>query len=138
MQAFDIAIQGTSYDHPEDSKTSITIKNKDTKRSKIIHSCDFAVIYFPKLEDDEDTYFKYVHNAKRNGQGPYTWEIRNCSKNIDYKLDWLKENIDCYWEAVKEEYLKVKRANHDPNKHSFQLYYEAINNLFNGYGGYSE
>lgn len=133
LNAFDQAICGTEFDHPENSTTSITIKVKDTKNSRIIHSCDFAVIYYPELEDDEYPYFKYIRNNKKKGQSNYSWEKRNFSVNIDYKFEWLKENIEGYWEAIKEEYLKVKNSNKDPNKHSFQLYFETINNLFNNY-----
>lgn len=136
MQAFDEAIKGTKYDHPEDSTTSITLKVKDTRNSRIVHSCDFAIIYYPELEEGEDEYFKYIRNNKKNGQSHYTWEVRNCSRNVDFKLEWLKENIDNYWDVIKEEYLKVKNANNNPNKHSFQLFFETINNLFNAYGGY--
>ena len=136
LLAFDEAIKGTSYDHPENSTTSITIKTKDTKHSKILHSCDFAIIYYPLLEEDEAPYFKYIRNDKKNGEYHYSWQVRNCSRNVDYKLEWLKENVHNYWEAIKQEYLKVKNANRNPNKHSFQLYFETINNLFNAYGGY--
>lgn len=136
LLAFDKAVKGTKYDHPENSTTSITIKVKDKKNSKVLHSCDFAIIYYPELQENETEYFKYIRNNKVNGENHYTWEIRNCSKNIDYKLEFLKQNLDNYWDAVKEEYLKVKESNKNPDKHSFQLYFEAINNLFNSYGGY--
>ncbi len=135
LDAFDEAIIGTNYDHPENSTTSITLKVKDAKNSRIIHSVDFAIIYYPELDDDEEEYFKYIRNNKRNWENNYTWEVRKCSKSIDYKLEWLKDNLDNYWSEVKDEYIKLKDANRDPNKHSFQLYYEAINNLFNSYGG---
>ena len=133
MDAFDKAIAGTIYSHPEDSKTAITIKVKDNKKSGIKYSCDFAIIYYPELDDDEEPYFKYIRNAKKGGNGPYTWEIRKCSRNIDEKLIWLKNNVDDYWNQIRREYLKVKNANRDPDKHSFQLYYETINNLYNTY-----
>ncbi len=33
------------YDYCEDSTRVLTIKVKDTKRSRIIHSCDFCIVY---------------------------------------------------------------------------------------------
>ena len=36
-------------------------------------------------------------------------------------------------DVSKEEYLKLKNNNKDPNKHSFQLFYETINNVYNHY-----
>lgn len=129
MKAFNEAVKNTKYDFPEDSKTAITIKVKDTKNCKIIHSCDFAIIYYPN--DDDSNYFKYVRHDKKNNV--YTWEIRNCSRYYDDNINWLKENVENYWKLIKDEYLKVKNSNRDINKHSFQLYLEAINNLVNHY-----
>lgn len=129
MNAFNEAVKGTRYDCPEDSTTAITIKVKDKKHSKIIHSCDFAIVYYPDLEEEEESYFKYVRHDKQRDK--YTWEIRNCSKNYDNKIEWLKENVDGYWEEIKDEYLKVKEANQNSDKHSFQLYFEAVNNVYN-------
>lgn len=126
INAFRKVVKDTAYSDPENSTTSITIKVKDRKNSKIIHSCDFAVIYYPN--DEDYNYYKYIRFNKPTN---YTWEIRNISKNIDYKLDWLKENVDNYWNILKEHYLNLKNINQDENKHSFQLYYETINNLYN-------
>jgi len=127
LKAFDEAIKGTMFDNPEDSTTSITIKVKDRAKSRIIRSCDFAVIYYPN--DEEYSYFKYVRFNKKAGN--YTWEVRKSSYQAEEKLDWLKENVEGYWYEIKTEYEKLKNANKDPNKHSFQLYFESINNVFN-------
>lgn len=135
MKAFNEAVKGTRYDYPEDSTTAITIKVKDTKHSKIIHSCDFAIIHYPDLEEDEDSYFMYVKHEKQRDK--YTWEIRDCSKNYDAKIEWLKDNVNGYWDEIKDEYLKIKEANNNPNKHSFQLYFEAVSNVFNYYYNYA-
>ena len=35
------------------------------------------------------------------------------------------------WNEIREEYLKIKNANKDLNKHSFSLYLEAVNNVYN-------
>lgn len=128
IKAFRQVVKGTKYSDPEDSTTSITIKVKDVKNSKIIHSCDFAIIYYP--DDEQYDYYKYIRFNKPTN---YTWEIRNISKNIDVKLDWLKHNVPNYWNLIKEKYLYLKNTNKDKNKHSFQLYYETINNLYNEY-----
>lgn len=126
INAFREVVKDTEYSDPENSTTSITIKVKDRKNSKIIHSCDFAVIYYPN--DAEDNHYKYI---RFNKPTHYTWEIRNISKNIDDKLYWLKENVKNYWNILKEHYLNLKNINQDENKHSFQLYYETINNIYN-------
>ena len=59
--------------------------------------------------------------------------MRKYTKNYHAKLDWLKDNVDGYWDEIKEEYLKLKNNNKDSNKHSFQLFYETINNVYNHY-----
>lgn len=129
IDAFKEAVKGTLYSTPENSKTAITIKVKDKKHSIILHSCDFAVVY--KLKNSGDTFYKFIRFNKSNNS--YSWEIRNLSKNVDDKLKWLKQNIDDYWLIIKEEYLKVKNSNDDLDKHSFQLFYESVNNVFNSF-----
>ena len=120
-KALDQAIKGTKYDHPNNSAVAITIKVKDTKHSKIIHSCDFAVVYYPDNETDEHMYSRL--NLK----------TRNYSKDYHGKLEWLKINIPNYWSEIKDEYLKLKDANNDINKKSFQLFFETVNNVYNRY-----
>lgn len=120
------AVEGTEYDYPQDSKVAITIKAKDTKHSKIIHSCDFAVVYYPDENSDEHKYVKLdLSNNK------YSWETRKYSKDYHIKLDWLKNNVGNYWDEIKKEYLKLKNNNNDINKRSFQLFYETVNNVYN-------
>lgn len=130
IKAFRKAVKGTSYSDPENSTTSITIKVKNTEKSKIEHSCDFVIIYYPN--DSDENYFKYVRFDKKQNQ--YIWAIRDISYDIDEKYEWIKDNIDDYWNELKYDYyLELKNNNKDPNKHSFQLYHEAINNMFNDY-----
>ena len=127
-KALDKAIQGTQYDHPQNSSVAITIKVKDTKKSKILHSCDFAVVYYP------DGVFEGHKYAKLDLQtSKCVWETRQYTKNYHNKLNWLKENVNGYWEEIKEEYIKLKDNNNDTNKHSFQLFYEAVSNVYNRY-----
>lgn len=127
LNAFREAVKGTSFSDPEDSTSVITIKAKDKTKSRILYSADFAVIYYEN--DNNDRYYKYI---RRTGN-QYTWEIRELSRNIDAKYNWLKENVEDYWDDIKEEYLKVKNSNQIKDKHSYVLYMEAINNLYNHY-----
>lgn len=131
--ALEQAIKNTKYNKVSDTKCGLRIKVIDYENSKILHSCDFSVIYYPDIEDNgsenEDNFYKYARLDKSTSN--ITWEIRNISRNYDDKLEWLKENINGYWDIVKEEYLLVKNSNRDENKHSFQLYLEAVCNVFN-------
>lgn len=127
-KALDKAIEGTQYDHPQNSSVAVTIKVKDVKQSRIRHSCDFAIVYYPGNKDDGYKFAKL--NLKTN---QITWEMREHTKQYRSKLDWLRENVNGYWNRIMDEYLRLKNSNNDPNKHSFQLFYEALNNVFNRY-----
>ena len=83
MRAFSKSLKDTKYGEPEDSTSSITIKVVDKKHSKIIRSCDFAIIYY--LDDDDlDNGYRYIKNWKKNNR--YSFEDRVLSQNADCKL----------------------------------------------------
>ena len=121
--AVNYAVKGTAYKCPEDSTTVLTIKVVSKKQSKIAHSCDFAIIYYP-YEDADDGYF-YLKNWK---DGRYSFEFRQLSEGTDSKLDELKQHSD-WWDRIKAEYKKLKN-NNKQNKRSFVLYLESLNNVY--------
>jgi hypothetical protein len=127
MNVFREAVKNTLYKDPTDSTSVITIKVVDQKKNSIIHSCDFAIIYYP--EQDDSHYYKYVKHNKRVQN--YTWEERELSKFVDEKKDWIIDNN--HWQDVRDEYLKLKNNNNDSEKKSFSLYHEAVHNVFNWY-----
>lgn len=125
MRAFSMALKGTKYEEPENSTTSITAKVVDKKHSKIIISCDFAIIYYP---DDLDKGYMYIKNWKKNNR--YSFEERCLSKNADYKLQKILK-YEQGWNFIRDEYIKLKNHNKDLNKKSFILYLESIHNVYN-------
>ena len=125
MKAFKSALHGTKYKPPEDSTSVLTIKVVDTANSRIIHSCDLAIIYYP--ESDNDGEYKYLYNKKN---GAYSFETRPESRGNERKIDVIK-NHPGGWNLVRDEYLKVKNNNRDPDKRSHVLYLEAVNNVYN-------
>ena len=51
-----------------------------------------------------------------------------------YDIDEKLETILSYengWNLIRDEYIKLKKANKDINKRSFVLYLESINNVYN-------
>lgn len=126
FNAFQQAIKGTRFNRIENSTSVITIKQVDRTNSNVIVGCDFSVVFYPN--DDESGYYKYVRYNKK--QQNYTWEIRNVSRYNDDKLNWLQENYSNIWNDIKDEYIKLKN-NNSQNKHSFILFHEAINNIYN-------
>lgn len=62
----------------------------------------------------------------------YFWNEASHSHDIKEKADCIKESGN--WEAVRQEYLRLKNTyltRNDYNHPSFVCYIEAVNNLFN-------
>lgn len=123
--ALKIALKGTEYSFPKDSTSSITIKVVDKGKKKIEHSCDFAIIYYG-AKDGYDGYY-YLRNNKP--QQSYQFVFRTSNSDIDEKVQEIIE--DDGWPYIEEEYLLLKNINEGNNKHSFSLYTEAVNNVYN-------
>lgn len=114
----------------EDSKTAITIKLVDRKNSKIIHSCDIGIVR-NSIDRNSDEFQEIIVRDKNYQFPVYKWNRRPHSKNYSYKL----RNIEAagIWQELRDEYLKLKNNNKDKDKKSFQLFIEAINNVYNHY-----
>lgn len=69
--AFNKIVHCYGYDNAEDSTRVLTIKVKDRKNSRILHSCDFAIVN-DYIDDDESERQEYIHFNKR--QNTYSWE----------------------------------------------------------------
>lgn len=119
-------MKGTPYSSPKDSTSAITIKVIDKKRKKIIRSCDFAIIY---CEDcDVNNGYYYLRNNKK--QNAFVFVFRSINSGIEEKVhDILGE--DGGWAYISEEYRKLKDINEGSGKHSYSLYAEAVNNVYN-------
>ena len=126
MEALKLALRGTKYSVCENSTSVITIKVVDRKKSKIEHSCDFAIIYYPKNE----IFDGYYYLKRLKSLNCYCFEKRSVASRVDEKLEYILK-YDNGWNRIKEEYLKLKNSNNDPDKHSFALYLEAVNNVYN-------
>lgn len=124
-------VEDTIFDYPENSRSAITIKVKDTKNSKIVHSVDFGIIYYPNEEAFNG--YKYIKTIKTDSEIIYVWEKRLLSNYLDEKIDWLKENVENYRAEVRKEYLYLKNLKANKAKRSFSIYLETINNIFNSF-----
>lgn len=125
MTAFNVALQGTKYSFPQDSTSSITIKVYDKGKTKIEHSCDFAIVYYGNNEGVDGYYFLRHYKPQQSYQ--FAFRPSNCG--IDEKVQ--KIIADDGWPYIKEEYLLLKNINEGKGKHSFSLYAEAVNNVYN-------
>lgn len=122
-------MQKFGYSKIENSTSVITIKAIDRKNSKIKHRCDFAIVF--TCNDGQRQYIRY--NKKTNA---YSWEYRGGNYDIDDKLKWLSSNN--LMSELRKRYLYYKNRNNNPNKRSRTIFTEAVNDLCNEKGYYSE
>lgn len=115
------------YKNCEDSTRVLTIKKVDTSHSRIIHSCDFAIVY-----NCGDGRQQYIRFNKDNNY--YFWEYQGKGfVGLEKKMDWLKrENL---WSELQDYYIYKKNCNDNPDKHSRSIFAESINEMCqkNGY-----
>ena len=109
------------YKHCEDSTRVLTIKKVNTIASRIIHSCDFAIVY-----NCNDGRQQYIRFNKENCY--YSWEYQGKGfKDLDGKIEWLKSNGR--WNELKEYYIEKKNRNDNPEKHSRSILAETIHEM---------
>ena len=115
------------YKNCEDSTRVLTIKKVDTSHSRIIHSCDFAIVY-----NCGDGRQQYIRFNKDNNY--YFWEYQGKGfVGLEKKMDWLKrENL---WGDLQDYYIYKKNCNDNPDKRSRSIFAESINEMCqkNGY-----
>lgn len=124
MNGFNKAIRAYykfPYNCCEDSTRVFTIKMIDYKDSKILHSCDFAVVY--DCSDGRQQYIRY-----NKSQNSYYWEYQ---PNGYYKLSEYEKIIKKKgkWNEARDVYLEKK--NIDAHKKSRSIYAETINEIYN-------
>lgn len=122
------------YDYPEGSTRVLTIKVKDRTNSRILYSCDFAIVNNYEDEDGYDCQ-EYIRYNKR--QNSYVW----CGQPNGYymlpeKIEWIKDNQ--LWNALREWYIYKKNHNEDPNMHSRTIFANSVQEICQKYGYYVE
>jgi hypothetical protein len=100
---------------------------RDRKNSRILHSCDFAIVY-----DCDNVRQQYIHYNKE--QQSYYWEYQPKGfYMLPDKIKWIKDND--LWQDVKDLYLEKKNMNNDFNKKSRSIFAETIAEVFHNNGG---
>ena len=126
-EALNQAARQYGYDYCEDSTRVLTIKVKDRKNKRILHSCDFAIVY--NCEDGQQLYIRY--NKDRQN---YTWEYQGKGfAGLREKVEWLSEPPSLKKE-FRDYYLDKKNKNNNKDKHSRSLFAEAVNEMCKKYG----
>ena len=115
------------YDYTEDSTRVLTIKVKDRTNSRILHRCDFCIIY--ECGNGRQQYIRY--NKKQNS---YSWEYQQKGHmELPSKIEWIKKHR--LWQQVRENYIDRKNINADDSKKSRSIFAETIHQICqqNGY-----
>lgn len=95
-EAFNRVARNYGFSYCEDSTSVLTIKHKDHRRSRVLHSCDFAIVY--NCEEGQ----QYIRYNKR--PNTYTWEFQKQPyRNLERKAEILKEQN--LWDEVLAVYL---------------------------------
>ena len=111
-----------SYDYCEDSTRVITIKFKDIKNSKILHSCDFAIIYNCATGAQQYIYYNKLTQT-------YSWEYQSQQfYQLHKKIDLIKQYK--LWQDVRILYLHKKCTNTNPNNKSRSIFAQTINEIY--------
>ena len=125
-RAIDKVAPKYGYSPCEDSTRVLTIKKIDHERSKIIHSCDIAIVNnFTNDNGEEDQ--EYIRFEKKQNQ--YVWALQpRAFVSLPEKIEALKEND--LWNETREYYIQKKNENTDSHKHSRSIFAETINEMY--------
>ena len=108
------------FDYCEDSTSSITIKKKITKQSKIEFSYDIIIM---------DLYEDASYILRKNGSGQYVWNP--LPDFTSFEDDYRQIEGADMWEDLRQCYYdkKIAKNNGSPkykDKKSFQLLHQAV------------
>lgn len=119
------------YAPPNDLTRVLKIKMNDIKKSRIIHSCDFAIVnnYIEKGYKCQE-YIRFNKQHKR-----YMW----CKQSEGYhmlkeKIYWIKDNG--LWNDVRDLYIEKKNENDNPDLHSRTILAITVHEICQRYGYY--
>ena len=148
-KAFNIVLRKHGWRDCEDSKSSLTTKKHYFPRiSDTEFSMDVCIVY----EDEDGNFYRLIHKKTGNTNvnnivyaasiypgvvtrrpvNEYYWNMAPNSRNIKFKVDYIKSNGK--WKLVREQYKKIKNkylTQNDHNHPSFICYIEAVNNVYN-------
>ena len=126
MNGFNAYARYFEYDYCEDSKRVITIKVKDSGNSRILHSCDFAIVN-DYVDDNGYEKQEYIHFNKK--QNTYEWQEQpDGFYGLPEKIQWIKD--EGLWQEVRDRYLENKNSNLAFTKKSRSIFAETVAQVF--------
>lgn len=130
IQALNQTARRYGYDYAEDSTRVITLKFKDRRNARILHSCDFAIVR-NYTDEKGRAHREYIHFSKK--QNRCFWKQRSGPQNkLLQKAQWLKDHG--YYEEMRKLYLEKKNHDLGLRKRSRSLYAEAVHETCQKHG----
>lgn len=112
------------FNRIEESTRVITLKKVDVWNSKVLHSCDIALVN--DYEDESGYHQEYIRFYKKAHS--FSWEEQPAPYYLEEKVAAIKSAKR--WDEVLDVYLDKKNNNDNPNKKSRALYAEAVNEVY--------
>ena len=132
QKKFDETLIKVGWDNCQDSTSALTTDNYYFKKGNHTEfSIDLCII----TVDQNGSWYRLIH--EKTGfvsMDRYYWNEAPKSKGLTERVEWLKAN-DC-WLEVRETYLNKKNmylSRNDSNHHSFNVYIEAVNEVYYKY-----
>ena len=129
-KAFNKALKKHGWGDCQDSTSVLTTEERVLKRG---NGTPFKMDVCIVKKDTEGNLYRLIH--EKTGwicNDSYYWNQAPNSKNIRYKVDFIKKSGQ--WFAVRDGYLEIKKQylkRNDHNHPSFICYIEAVNNVYN-------
>lgn len=110
------------YKTCEELTRVLRIKKVNKYTCRIIHSCDFAIVY--NCDNGNKQYIRFNKNNQN-----CTWEYQGKGfKNFEKRFNWLKNSE--YWGEFQQYYLDKKNCNNNQDKHSRSILAESVNEMY--------
>jgi len=133
-EVFDSILIKAGWNPCQDSTSALTTDQRFFKKgNKTPFSIDICIIRV----DRNGSWYRLIHQKTGIVQlDQYYWNEAPQSKGLTDRVEWLKDN-DC-WLEVRDAYLEKKNmylTRNDRNHHSFNIYIEAVNEIYGKYNG---
>ena len=134
QEVFDSVLIKAGWNPCQDSTSALTTDQRYFKKgNRTPFSIDICIIRV----DRNGSWYRLIHQKTGIVQmDQYYWNEAPQSRGLTDRVEWLKDN-DC-WLEVRDAYLEKKNMYltwNDRNHHSFNIYIEAVNEIYGKYNG---
>lgn len=135
QEMFDDTLSKVGWGDCQDSTSALTTDYYCfNKGNKTLFSIDFCIIRV----DRDGSWYRLIHKKTGTAQSDeHFWNKAQQSRGLTNRVEWLKAH-DC-WLEVRDAYLEKKNmylTRNDHDHHSFNVYIEAVNEVYGKYNGF--